>query len=218
MFHLIDGVFDAPTVAALRAAVGELTFEDGQNTAGPLARLVKNNAQAAASPDRDAILKKVEKTLFAHPGFQSVARPKSVVRLLISAYAGGQAYGPHVDDALMAGGRTDVSFTIPLTPPDAYQGGALVVQDRVEERGFKPDPGQAIVYPSDTLHRVDPVTQGQRLAIVGWVTSWVRDPAQRDILFDLDQAIAAETAGAADGAQLLRLTKTRSNLLRMWAG
>ncbi|WP_071672840.1 Fe2+-dependent dioxygenase [Nioella nitratireducens] len=218
MFHLIDGVFDAPTVAALRAAVAELDFEDGHTTAGPLARLVKNNAQAAPSPDRDAVLKKVERTLWAHPGFQSVARPRAVVRLLISAYAGGQAYGTHVDDALMAGARTDVSFTIPLTAPDAYEGGALVVQDRVEERGFKPEPGQAIVYPSDTLHRVEPVTEGQRVAIVGWVTSWVRDPAKRDILFDLDESIAAETARGADPAQLLRLSKTRSNLLRMWAG
>lgn len=217
MFHLVDGIFDAPTLAALRAAVDALDFEDGQATAGPLARLVKHNAQAAPSPDRDAVLKKVEKTLWTHQGFQSVARPKAVVRLLISAYAGGQSYGSHVDDALMAGGRTDVSFTIPLTPPDAYEGGALVVQDRVEERGFKPDAGQAIVYPSDTLHRVDPVTKGQRLAIVGWVTSWIRDPAQREILFDLDEAIATETTRGADQAQLLRLSKTRSNLLRMWA-
>lgn len=88
----------------------------------------------------------------------------------------------------------------------------------MEERGFKPEPGQAIVYPSDTLHRVEPVTEGQRVAIIGWVTSWVRDPAKRDILFDLDESIAAETARGADPAQLLRLSKTRSNLLRMWAG
>lgn len=217
MFQILDDIFDPATLAAVTETVAELRFEDGANTAGPLARLVKHNAQAAASPDRDAVIRKVQAALRAHAGFQSAARPRSFVRLLISAYAGGQAYGTHVDDALMGGARADVSFTIPLSAPDSYEGGELVVMDRIEQRGFKPDAGQAIVYPSDTLHRVEPVTAGQRLAIVGWVTSWVRDPARRAILQDLDEAIAAETAQGADTDQLLRLSKTRSNLLRMWA-
>lgn len=217
MFHLLDDIFDAATLAALTEAVAELPFEDGTKTAGPLARQVKNNAQAAPGPLRDALLRKIEASLLAHPGFQSVARPKSIVRLLITAYAGGQAYGTHVDDALMAGARTDVSFTIPLSPAHSYTGGALVIEDRIEARGFRPEAGQAIVYPSDTLHRVEPVTEGQRLAIVGWATSWIRNPAEREILVDLDRAILAETARDADAEQVLRLARTRSNLLRMWA-
>jgi len=217
MFHIVDDIFDTATLGALREAVAELPFEDGAATAGPLARLVKRNAQAAPGPQRDAVEAKIRSVLMAHPVFGSVARPKAIVRILISAYAGGQAYGTHVDDALMSGGRTDVSFTIPLTPPEAYDGGELVVEDRVEARGFKPEAGQAIVYPSDTLHRVEPVTTGQRMAIVGWATSWIRDPAPREVLIDLDAAIAAETARGADPEQVLRLSKTRSNLIRMWA-
>ncbi|WP_343117195.1 Fe2+-dependent dioxygenase [Ostreiculturibacter nitratireducens] len=217
MFHLIEGLFDGPTLAALTDAAAALPFEDGRKTAGPLARGVKNNAQAAASPERDAVLAKVEVALRAHPVVQSAARPKAFARLAVSRYAGGQAYGLHVDDALMAGARTDLSFTLFLSDPQSYEGGALVVADRVEERGFKLPPGQAILYPSDTLHRVEPVTTGERLAIVGWITSWVRDPAQREILFDLDAAIAAEADRAGDQAQILRLQRSRSNLLRMWA-
>ncbi|WP_343081781.1 Fe2+-dependent dioxygenase [Ostreiculturibacter nitratireducens] len=217
MFHLIEGLFDGPTLAALTDAAAALPFEDGRKTAGPLARGVKNNAQAAASPERDAVLAKVEAALRAHPVVQSAARPKAFARLAVSRYAGGQAYGLHVDDALMAGARTDLSFTLFLSDPQSYEGGALVVADRVEERGFKLPPGQAILYPSDTLHRVEPVTTGERLAIVGWITSWVRDPAQREILFDLDAAIAAEADRGGDQAQILRLQRSRSNLLRMWA-
>ncbi|MFN0114967.1 MAG: Fe2+-dependent dioxygenase [Paracoccaceae bacterium] len=217
MIHLIDGLFDAPTLAALTEAAAGLDFEDGAKTAGPLAREVKRNAQAAPSPARDAVLAKVEAAMRAHPVVQSAGRPRAFPRLAVSRYAGGQAYGTHVDDALIAGGRTDLSFTLFLSPPSGYDGGELVIAGRIDEQAIRLNAGQAILYPSDRLHRVEPVTRGERLAVVGWITSWVRDPGRREILFDLDAAIAAEAAGAADRGQLHRLQRSRSNLLRMWA-
>jgi PKHD-type hydroxylase len=217
MFHAIGGIFDAHELAALREAVQDLPFEEGSRTAGAFARRVKDNEQAAASPAREAVLKKVQAALERSSAFQSAARPKSFARLVVSRYAGGQAYGTHVDDALMGGARTDLSFTLFLSEPGSYEGGALVVQDRIEDRAFKLNAGELILYPSDTLHRVEPVTRGTRLAVVGWATSWVREPQRREILFDLDAAIAAEAARGGDDAQLARLTRTRSNLLRMWA-
>jgi len=109
-----------------------------------------------------------------------------------------------------------VSFTLFLSNPDTYEGGALSVADRVEERQFKLELGEAVVYPSNTLHRVVPVTEGERLVVIGWVTSWVADPAKREILFDLWQAIGkAEAMG--DAEQVLLLSKSRSNLIRLWA-
>ena len=96
-------------------------------------------------------------------------------------------------------------------------GGELVICDRAEDRAFKLGQGEAIVYPATSLHRVEPVTTGSRLVVVGWFNSWVRDPAQREILFDLWQAVAAAEA-AGDAAQLRLLSKSRTNLLRMWAG
>ena len=120
------------------------------------------------------------------------------------------------NNALMGGARADVSFTLFLTPPEDYEGGELTITDRAEARSFKLEQGEAIVYPSDTLHRVEPVTRGTRLVVVGWVTSWVADPRKREILFDLCQAVnTAETAGDTDQARLI--SKSRSNLLRMWA-
>jgi PKHD-type hydroxylase len=148
--------------------------------------------------------------LLRNGGFVSAARPKGFARMLVSRYAGGQAYGSHVDDALMAGARTDLSFTLFLSDPESYAGGALVIEDRTEDRSFRLSAGDAILYPSDSLHRVEPVTEGTRHAVVGWITSWVRDPARREVLFDLDAAIAA-------GGDTTRLARVRSNLLRMWA-
>jgi len=217
MFHAIGGLFDTHELAALREAVAGLDYEDGSRTAGALAKAVKNNAQAADTPARKGVLKKVEAALLKSAAFASAARPKAFAGMLVSRYAGGQTYGAHVDDALMGGARTDLSFTLFLSDPETYTGGELVVEDRIEDRAFKLGAGELILYPSDTLHRVQPVTDGVRHAVVGWATSWVRDATRREILFDLDAAIAAEAAQGDNPAQVGRLARTRSNLLRMWA-
>lgn len=217
MFHIVGPLLSGAELEALTEAVEALDWEDGGKTAGALARSVKRNAQAAAGPARDAVLRKVQAVLMADPVFRSVARPRGFARMLVSRYAGGQSYGSHVDDALMEGARTDLSFTVFLSPPGSYSGGALVIEDRLEDRGYKLQPGEALVYPSDSLHRVEPVSDGVRLAVVGWVTSHVRRADQREILHDLDLAIEAAQGGGGDRAMLDRLARTRSNLLRMWA-
>lgn len=213
---VLSDLFTPAEIGALQRAVGTLAYEDGKQTAGRTARAVKDNEQAAASPEHRAVLEKVRTTLTAHPLFQAVAYPRGVVTMMATRTRGGGRYGDHVDNALMAGGRADVSFTLFLSEPDAYEGGELVITDRLEERALKLAPGQAVVYPSTTLHRVEPVTSGERLVVIGWWTSWVRDAARREILFDLWQAVnRAEAAG--DGDQVRLLSRSRSNLLRMWA-
>jgi PKHD-type hydroxylase len=218
MFLAIDAVLTPAETTALRRAAETLTFADGRTTAGRIARQTKANDQAVACPELEAIQAKVTEALMAHPVFAAAARPKAMTRLILSRYREGQTYGMHVDDALMQGIRTDLSFTLFLSEPESYDGGALVVADTAEERAFRLAPGSLILYPSTTLHRVDPVTRGTRLAIVGWVQSWIRDAGQREILFDLDRAIADVLGREGKSALLDTLTKTRSNLLRMWAG
>jgi PKHD-type hydroxylase len=214
---IIGNVLNQHEVAALREAAESLLFEDGGKTAGRYARGVKQNTQAGATAERDAILAKVKKALNQHEVFQSAARPKQYARMLISRYRQGMEYGAHVDDAIINGCRTDLSFTLFLSEPDTYEGGGLVVEDAIEARAIKLQPGDAVLYPATALHRVEPVSQGERLAVVGWVTSWVRDPAQREILYDLDDVIRVffETHGKTPAVD--RLLKTRSNLYRMWA-
>jgi PKHD-type hydroxylase len=216
MFLVIENLISPAEVAVLCETARALSFDDGRLTAGRFAREVKANDQAAPSPERDAILARVETALAANPLFRAAARPKAMTPLILSRYRQGQTYGLHVDDALMAGLRTDLSFTLFLAPPDTYDGGALVIEDTLESRAIKLNPGDLILYPSTTLHRVEEVTRGERLAVVGWVQSLIRRPDQREMLFDLDQAVEEVHATQGKGPLFDRLAKTRSNLLRLW--
>ncbi|MCF3593281.1 Fe2+-dependent dioxygenase [Rhodobacteraceae bacterium LMO-12] len=214
---VLSDVLTGVEAKVLHEAACALRFEDGRKTAGHTARQVKENLQAAAGGETDAILEKLRQSLLAHPVFAAVAYPKAFARMIVSRTEGGGHYGDHVDNALMGGARTDLSFTMFLSPPEGYDGGELTISDRLEERQVKLEQGEVVVYPSTTLHRVEPVTRGARVVVVGWITSLVRDAGQREILFDLWQAIARADA-AGDAAQVQLLSKSRSNLLRMWAG
>ncbi len=214
---VLSAVLTPVEAEVLYQAASALPFEDGRKSAGRTAARVKDNLQAKPGADTNAVLDKVANSLMAHPTFAAVAYPRQFARLIVSRTEGGGQYGDHVDNALMDGARTDLSFTMFLTPPDAYEGGELTIADRLEDRQVKLSQGEVIVYPSTTLHRVEPVTRGSRVVVVGWVTSHIRDAAQREILFDLWQAInLAEASASRDQAQLL--SKSRTNLIRMWAG
>lgn len=194
-------------------------YDHGGKTAGWHARNRKNNLQAdAANPLVAGMLKKVEQLVLQNSLVQSAARPKKLARLVLSRYHEGMSYGDHVDDAFIGGVRTDLSFTLFLDPPDSYGGGALVIDEPAGEREVKLEAGSLFIYPSTALHRVERVTRGTRTAVVGWLCSYVRDAHQREMLFDLDRAIAALRAEHGDeGQPLALLLKTRSNLLRLWA-
>ena len=218
MLIALTGLLAPAEVGAIRDAAAKLEFGDGRATAGRRAREVQANDQALPSPARDAILEKVRKSLLAHPVFRAAARPQRLTPLLLSRYRIGQTYGLHVDDALMQGLRTDLSFTLFLSDPASYDGGALEIEDNYAPREIRLNPGDLILYPSTTLHRVTPVTRGERLAVVGWVQSFIRSQEQREVLFDLDQSIATLEQAGAQRVVLDRLSKARSNLLRLWAG
>ena len=217
MFLVLGEVLDQYDVVALREAASELGFQDGRVTAGKYAEPVKHNEQAAASPALDAITEKVKATLEKNRLFKAAARPRRFVRLLVSRYAPGMEYGLHVDDAIIDGQRTDLSFTLFLSPSDSYSGGGLVIDDPLEARTIRLEAGEMVLYPSNTLHRVEPVTEGERLAVVGWVTSWVRDPQRREILFDLEMTASELFAREGKTPTIDRLNKARTNLLRLWA-
>ena len=217
MFLAIDGILSPVEARAIGDAASGMAFGDGRATAGRIAREIKANDQALPDDDLEAIRARVQEALTAHPVFNAAARPKAMTPLILSRYREGQTYGMHVDDALMQGLRTDLSFTLFLSDQESYEGGALVVADTAEERAFKLAPGSLILYPSTTLHRVEPVTSGTRLCLVGWVQSWIRDAGQREILFDLDRVVAEVLSREGKSALLDTLTKTRSNLIRMWA-
>lgn len=215
----IPQVLDTTTLAAFRQLSQEDgLFVDGGATAGWFARDHKHNQQAGPNKMLASLLGKVERGLMTHPLVQAAARPKQIVNLLFSRYQPGMYYGSHVDDALMQGQRTDLSFTLFISHPDSYCGGDLVLDETGGEQWIKADAGSLFLYPSTSLHRVEPVTEGERLVLVGWLTSHVRYANQREILFDLERSIEAwRQAHGNKGEALSLLLKTRSNLLRMWA-
>jgi len=214
----ITGILDPAMVEAARATLeDDDLFQSGSATAGWHARAVKKNEQARPGPLTDGLLKKVEKALLSHEVFAAAARPKRLVRLLASRYRPGMTYGLHVDDAIMGGVRTDLSFTLFLSEPESYEGGALVIDDHFGERRVKLPAGDLVLYPSTTLHQVEPVGEGVRLAVVGWVRSLIRDPMQREILFDLETALRGVHEREGKSPLFDSLAKTRTNLLRLWA-
>jgi PKHD-type hydroxylase len=218
MILVIDRVLDEHETAAVFEAAAALDFEDGRKTAGRHARARKHNEQAVDNAARDAVLEKVRTRLLDNELVQSAARPRRFARMAVSRYTTGMTYGFHTDDAIMDGSRTDLSFTLCLSPASAYEGGELVIDDPLEQRAIRLDAGQMVLYPSNTLHRVAPVTSGERLAVIGWITSWVADPARRATLFDLDRAARELHAAVGDdGPGMAELLRARSNLLRMWA-
>lgn len=206
-------------VARVRQALAAARFKDGKATAGPTARKVKSNTQAERDdPAITALARFVRQSLDRAPLIRHYARPVRWSRLLFSRYEPGQSYGLHLDDPAMAaedGGRlrTDLSFTLFLSEPDAYDGGALLVDGLDGEREVKLPAGSLVLYSTGALHRVLPVTAGERLACVGWLQSALRSPEQRELLFDLARARAA----LPEGEPRLLLDKTSNSLLRMWA-
>jgi len=221
MIFSIDHIFSPDEVAEIKQSLEQAEFIDGKLTAGWHAKLVKNNQQLKAGISQKELQAKVRQALMKNALFQSAVRPKSIHSILFSRYNSGMSYDTHVDNALMSNStglyRSDISFTLFLNSPQDYQGGELTIEGVQEEQSYKLDSGSAIIYPSTTLHRVNRVTQGTRLVVVGWVQSTIRDQGDREILFDLETARRAIFAKSGKTAEFDLISKSIANLLRKWA-
>ena len=197
--------------------LGAMRFEDGRLTAGWSARLVKDNEQAREGAALSVLREWVANAILGHEVFNLAARPKALTPLIFSRYTEGRHYGSHVDNPLMNGIRTDVSFTLFLADLDSYDGGELVIESMAGEEEVKLAAGHLVAYDSTALHRVAPVTRGERLVAVGWAQSYVRDSARRELLFDLETARRNLFAQTGKSPEFDLLAKTSANLFRMWA-
>lgn len=216
----IADLLDPAACARARAGFDHLPALDGRATAGWAARGAKHNRQL----DRNdagvqALATTIGDAVAAHPLLRQFARPARVSPPLLSRYGAGDDYGTHVDDALMGEPplRTDLAFTLFLADPDSYDGGELVIEAAAGETPVKLPAGALVLYDCGALHRVEPVTRGERLAAVGWIQSRVRDGRQRELLFTLDRTRRALHARDGDSAEFLQLSQVHSQLLRMWA-
>lgn len=208
-------------LAVIKRLVAGVGFTEGKATAGELLHKAKNNQQI---PWDHPVMKQISGLVMQALGrcdaFMSAAQPRRLATMLVSRYQPGMAYGLHVDAPIMAEPnhvRSDVSFTLFLNEPDTYEGGELAFDTGSGETAFKLPARSAICYSTGQLHRVRPVEQGERLAVVGWVQSLVRDPAIRELLHDLSEA-REQLVGQEGAARALELiNKTYFNLLRRHA-
>ena len=224
MLIRIPQVLSAQQVSDCRKALETAEWSDGRATAGYLSSRVKDNAQVpeghpVARRLGDMILDALDKNQL----FISAALPLKVVPPLFNRYAGGQAYGGHVDGAVrpVPGTphrvRTDLSATLFLSEPAEYDGGELVVQDLAGETRIKFPAGDMVLYPGTSVHRVEPVTKGVRLASFFWIQSMVREDAKRDLLFQLDTGLQQLGRDVPNNAAVVQLMGVYHNLLRLWS-
>jgi PKHD-type hydroxylase len=218
-FIHIPALLTKEELNSIDAAVAQSTFTDGKLTASMAARDVKNNLQLEKdSSGLAAIQQIISSALKTSPLFNIAALPKHIYPAMISKYTTGKYYGWHVDSPVMGSPaiRTDLAMTIFLSDPLTYDGGELVLQTASGNVFFKPAKGDAILYPCQYLHCVNEVKTGERMAAVTWVQSNVASPAERQILFDLNQVHALMCQKDANSPEANLLLQTHSNLFRMW--
>jgi PKHD-type hydroxylase len=223
----VPQVLSALQVAEFRERLTQAGWADGRITAGHQSALAKHNLQL---PDNHPMARElgvaVLNALDQSPLFFSAALPRYIFPPLFNCYRAGNGFGNHVDNAIRYDRstpsprpvRTDLSVTLFLSAPDEYDGGELVIDGAAGTHRIKLPAGDLVLYPSTSVHRVEPVTRGERLASFFWLQSMVRDSGERRLLFDLDQAIQKLSADAgAPNPAMVELVGVYHNLLRRWA-
>jgi PKHD-type hydroxylase len=216
----IPELLTADELMAIDALVAKANFIDGKLTASMAAKEVKNNLQIEAGNESLAEIQQlITAALKQSPLFNIAALPKNIHPFLVSKYAAGKFYGWHVDSPEMGNPplRTDLAMTVFLSDPAAYEGGELMIQSDTAASSFKPAKGDAVLYSCQYLHCVNEIRSGERVAAVTWIQSNVKDPAQRQILFQLNQVHSALYQQAPNSPATNLLLQTHSNLFRMWA-
>lgn len=224
MMLVIPHVLPPQALAQVQALLAQAVWHDGRETAGYAAIRQKSNEQLRADDERAVQAGHIIlQALSANPAFVSFALPQKILSPMFNRYRDGGAYGFHIDNSIRMDPvtgqriRTDVSTTIFLNEPGDYDGGELIINDTYGVERVKLPAGHAVVYPGSSLHRVAPVTRGQRLASFFWTQSMVADDTRRTLLHDLDNTIQRLALRPENAEDVTRLTGTYHNLIRQWA-
>lgn len=223
MLLQIPRVLSSHELQSVQQILAQSRFVDGKLSAGMHAQRVKNNQEVARDDQHLQQLNNIVMgNLVRHPVYRNGALPLRVATPFYARYGQGMTYGDHVDDAVMGPGpgqlyRSDVSITVFLNEPEDYEGGELTIRTPFGDRQVKLQAGDAVMYPSASLHHVAPVTAGERIVAVTWLQSMVRDPARRELLYELNQAREKLMQEAPNAEETAQVDRSFSNLFRMWA-
>lgn len=205
-------------LAAVRSAVESAQLVDG--SVSGKATLKQNLQSAQGNPGLQEATGRVVRSLASRKEFQAYALPRQF-NVVFNRYDTGMHYKAHMDAALMGTGdrqpmRSDISFTLFLSEPTEYEGGELVVSSPLGEIRAKDAAGNAVVYPANMLHRVEPVTGGVRLAAIGWIQSVLRHGYQREIMFEIERLRWDISRDHPDSDYQERVDRIKENLMRSW--
>jgi PKHD-type hydroxylase len=221
MLTRLINVLDPDRLGDARKLVADGRFVNGVLSAGMAAQRVKNNQELAVD---ERLMRQLNNlvmgSLVRHPVYRSAALPLKVATPYYARYSAGMSYGNHVDDPIMGEGdlyRSDISITIFISGPDDYDGGELVIQTPFGEQCVKLPAGDAVIYPSSSVHRVAEVTRGERVVAVSWIQSMVRDSDKRALLHELNQAREKLLHDNPDAEETSRVNHAYINLVRMWS-
>ncbi|WJW74335.1 Fe2+-dependent dioxygenase [Thiohalobacter sp. IOR34] len=222
MLITLSGLLSQAQLQTVRRLIAEARFVDGKLSAGKEAQPIKNNREMAQDQELYNKLNGIVMiALLNHPEYQRAALPLRVASPFYAKYGPGMTYGDHIDDPVMGPPgqryRSDVSTTIFLSEAEDYDGGEIVIRTAFGERKVKLPAGDAVVYPSSSLHHVAEVTRGERLVAVTWAQSMIRDPARRELLYELSQARESLLDEAPEKDSTRLVSNAYSNLVRMWA-
>ena len=221
MLLRIPSVLDRSELDVVRRMLTGAPFVDGKLSAGQVARRVKQNQEVdRRAHELEQLNNLVMGKLVQHPVYRSAALPLRVAAPYYARYTPGMQYGDHVDDPVMGADgtlyRSDVSITVFISDPAGYDGGELVINTSFGEQQVKLPAGDAVMYPSSSLHRVAEVARGERLVAVTWLQSLVRDPARRELLHELNSVRERMLANTPETEDAKLINKTYVNLVRMW--
>ncbi len=217
----ISGLIKPAELERIDILLDKISFEDGKNTASGAAKNAKNNLQASNAENnfRRELQQIVFTAIASNPLIQAAAMPKNILPPIISKYNNGMHYGWHTDSPVMTIEytiRVDLSITVFLSDPATYTGGELEIQMPTGNVLYKLNKGDAIIYPTTMLHRVRPVTEGERVACVTWIQSLVKDTGKRELLYQLKSIQESIAAKDMQSTENLSILQVYSNLMRMW--
>ena len=215
IFQFAD-ILNPEQAAAMREALGAPgVFADGAATAAGRARSAKRNEQALGGAAK-GVIQTAREAILASPLVVAAAQPLAVARIMANRYGEGMEYGAHVDAPYIDGVRTDLSFTLFLSDPESYEGGELVIECAGAEDQIKLAAGALALYPSTSVHRVERVLHGERLAIVGWLKSRIRSTEARMLVYEAERTCADLAALNAPHEVRDRAANLKNNLLRFF--
>ncbi len=221
MLLTIAGVLNTQQLERTRQLLADADFVDGKLSAGLAARRVKRNEEVnVRAMGIQQLNETVMGALVAHPTYRAAAMPLRVAAPYYARYRTGMAYGDHIDDPIMQADtpyRSDIAISIFLSPPQDYDGGELMIRTSFGSNEVKLPAGDAVMYPASSLHHVAEVTRGERLVAVTWVQSAVRDPARRELLYELHQAREALLREQPEAPETAQVDHAYVNLVRMWS-